>query len=300
MTDIGLAAPWWVIDAWAPVPDELTAFDLPVTGAIPAGLEGTFVRNGPNPAADPPIHPFLGDGMLHGVELAGGRAVAYRNRWVRTRQLLERAPRTLPDGRRDLTVGSGNTHVLAHAGRILALNEQSLPVEMTTDLASVGLFDFDGRLTTGMPAPRKVCPLTGELHFYGYDPFEPYLTYHRADASGRLVETVAIDLPGPRMVHEMALTATAVVFFDLPVVFDVELALAGRMPYRWDGGLPARVGVMRRTDPSRAVAWFELPPCFTFHIFGAHDDGGRIVIDLARYDRMFEDPYALPGACWHR
>jgi carotenoid cleavage dioxygenase-like enzyme len=36
----------------------------------------------------------MGDGMVHGVRLRGGRAEWYRNRWVRTPQLaaLSRAP----------------------------------------------------------------------------------------------------------------------------------------------------------------------------------------------------------------
>ena len=34
---------------FAPVPDEVTAFDLPVDGAIPPELRGRYLRNGPNP-----------------------------------------------------------------------------------------------------------------------------------------------------------------------------------------------------------------------------------------------------------
>ena len=34
---------------YAPVPDELTEFDLPVEGAIPPELDGWYLRNGPNP-----------------------------------------------------------------------------------------------------------------------------------------------------------------------------------------------------------------------------------------------------------
>jgi len=34
---------------FAPVEEELTAFDLPVTGSLPAGLNGRYLRNGPNP-----------------------------------------------------------------------------------------------------------------------------------------------------------------------------------------------------------------------------------------------------------
>lgn len=70
---------------FAPVEQELTAFDLPVTGEIPAELEGRWLRNGPNP--DSPVdaklhHWFLGKGMVHGVRLRGGKAEWYRNRYV--------------------------------------------------------------------------------------------------------------------------------------------------------------------------------------------------------------------------
>src|SRR5271157_2002549 len=33
---------------FAPVEEEITAFDLPVTGTVPAGLNGCYLRNGPN------------------------------------------------------------------------------------------------------------------------------------------------------------------------------------------------------------------------------------------------------------
>ena len=32
--------------------EEITAVDLPVTGTIPAELDGRFLRNGPNPIGD--------------------------------------------------------------------------------------------------------------------------------------------------------------------------------------------------------------------------------------------------------
>ena len=33
--------------SFAPVTEEITAFDLPVTGSLPAGLNGRYLRNGP-------------------------------------------------------------------------------------------------------------------------------------------------------------------------------------------------------------------------------------------------------------
>ena len=51
----------------APVFDERDDRDLSVTGELPAGLQGMFVRNGPNPQFAPrgKYHPFDGDGMIH-------------------------------------------------------------------------------------------------------------------------------------------------------------------------------------------------------------------------------------------
>src|SRR6266446_3055558 len=218
---------------YAPVANEVTAFDLSVQGAIPRELRGRYVRNGPNPKTGQSPHWFQGDGMLHGLALADGRARWYRNRWVRTRAFVDDARWLGEDGTRDLTVGKANTHIIAHAGRLLALVETSFPTEVTRDLETVGCVDFDGRLTMGMTAHPKICPRTGELHFFAYSFMPPFLTYHRADAGGRLVQSEAIHVPGPTMIHDFALTERHVVFMDLPLVFDLELAMAGSLPYRW-------------------------------------------------------------------
>ena len=58
---------------YAPVADELTEFDLPIEGALPAELDGWYLRNGPNPR-QATAHWFTGDGMIHGVRIEGGRA----------------------------------------------------------------------------------------------------------------------------------------------------------------------------------------------------------------------------------
>ena len=59
---------------YAPVMEEVEAFDLPVIGSIPPELQGTYIRNGANPKHGPTMHWFAGDGMLHGVRLRDGRA----------------------------------------------------------------------------------------------------------------------------------------------------------------------------------------------------------------------------------
>lgn len=71
---------------YAPVGEETTAADLEVIGEIPIDLNGVYLRNGPNPRFAPQgrYHWFDGDGMIHALQISGGKA-SYRNRWVRTR-----------------------------------------------------------------------------------------------------------------------------------------------------------------------------------------------------------------------
>lgn len=265
----------------APVPDEIDAHDLPVQGVLPPELTGRYLRNGPNPLpGEPSAHWFTGHGMVHGIRLRDGRAEWYRNRWVRT-AALEGQPMITATGI-DLSVGVANTHVVAHAGRILALVESSFPHVLTPDLETVGPCDFDGRLTTAMTAHPKTDPVTGDLHFFGYGVLPPFLTYHRLDAAGTLVTSAEIVVPGPTMAHDFAITDRHAVFLDLPMVFSFD-RLATGMPFGWEDSHGARIGVMPLDRPGE-VRWFDVEPNYVFHVGNAHTDAaGRVVLDAARY-----------------
>ncbi|MFG1609811.1 carotenoid oxygenase family protein [Actinoplanes sp. NPDC049265] len=293
-TDFHLAGPF------APVHDELTAYDLPVTGALPPELTGWYLRNGPNPRSDSK-HWFFGDGMVHGVRLEHGRAAWYRNRWVHTDSFDQpNSPIYNPDGTRNLRNGSANTHIINHAGRTLALVESSLPYELTNDLDTIGAYDFDGELADSMTAHPKICPTTGELHFFGYGSLTaPHVSYYRADAAGKLVVKQPIDVPGLTMMHDFALTASHAVFYDLPVVFD-PATVGNGMPYHWDESYGARLGVLRRNDPTAGVRWIEINPCYAFHTLNAHDTAdGRIAVHVIRHDYMWRNGSdRAPGQLW--
>jgi carotenoid cleavage dioxygenase-like enzyme len=267
---------------FAPVPDEIDAVDLPVEGTLPPELTGRYLRNGPNRLpGEEPGHLFTAHGMLHGVRLREGRAEWYRNRWVRTRA-LEGHP-FLSEAGVDLTAVPANTHVIEHAGRLFALVENGLPYEVDGELATIGPCDFGGRLTTAMTAHPKTDPDTGDLHFFGYSPFPPFLTYHRLSADGTELTSRGVDVAGPTMMHDFAVTAEHVVWLDLPMTFQWERMATG-MPFGWDEAYGARLGVMRQDDPACAVTWFDVDPCYVFHVGGAHTDAqGRVVVDGARY-----------------
>ncbi|GAB1824614.1 carotenoid oxygenase family protein [Herbidospora sp. RD11066] len=268
----------------APVPDEIEAFDLPVTGTLPPELTGRYFRNGPNPLpGQDPGHWFTGAGMIHGIRLRNGRAEWYRNRWVKTSRFTDDARYIDDQGTIDRAAVQANTNVIRHADKILALVESGFPHEMSPDLDTIGPVDFGGRLTTAMTAHPKEDPVTGELFFFGYGFFAPFLTYHRMSKDGVLVESREIPVPGPTMMHDFAITENYVVWLDLPVVFDLDLAFKGQgMPYRWDDGYGARIGYMRKSGGP--VTWVDVDPCYVFHVGNAREDSaGNIVIDAVRY-----------------
>ena len=287
---------------FAPVRDELSVTGLDVEGAIPLALAGRLLRNGPNPIAPDPgnYHWFLGNGMLHAIELRDGAAVSYRNRWVRSDDaaaLLGEEPIAgQPD---DVFIGganAANTHVVSHAGRILALVEVCLPTEVRPDLSTVGRYDFGGTLRSPMTAHPKIDPRTGEMVFFGYDiTGPPWLRYHVVDASGALVRTEPITIGGPAMVHDFAVTDTHVVWFDLPVVYDFSLLGKRPFPAEWKRGYQARVGVMPRDGGDADVRWTDIDPCYVYHPANAWNEGDRVVVDVPRYGRAFDRVLSGPS-----
>ncbi len=292
--------PFWLTGNLAPTSVENTVTELEVIGAIPPELNGRFFRNGPNPPKGVSAHWFLGHGMIHGIELQGGRANWYRNRYVRT-PLLQRedAPRIGPDGSIDRRVSLANTHVISHAGKILALEEASFPWIVSEDLETIAAHDFGGKLTTGMTAHPRICPVTGELLFFGYDAVPPYLTYHRVSADGTLVQSEAVSVKAPTMMHDWNVTRNYVVFMDLPLIFDLSLLTEqsiqeGTPPIRWSEEYGARLGVMPRNGTGSDVRWYDIDPCYVFHPMNAYEDGGRIVLDVARFPSIVLDEAHFP------
>ncbi len=295
------ATPWHLRDNNAPIDQEVTVDRLEVTGAIPTDLNGRFFRNGANPVSGWSLHWFIGDGMIHGIELAGGQANWYRNRWVRTpmfdnpgadRTELALDPETFTF---DLAVSAANTHIISHGGRILALEEGAFPYEVTPELDTVGPYTFDGALTTAMTAHPKVCPETGELLFFGmtYGIEPPYFTYYRATADGVLAQATPISVKGPSMSHDFAVSRNHTVVLDMPAVFNLELAMQGGMPFRWDPDYGARIGVLPREGDDDDVKWFEVEDGYVFHTLNAHDDGDEVVVRGCRVPEIWVDDSAM-------
>jgi carotenoid cleavage dioxygenase-like enzyme len=279
---------------YAPVSEERTETALPVTGRVPAELRGRYLRIGPNPFTEPtgPYHWFLGDGMVHGVELGGGAARWYRNRWVRTDEIARALGEQPVSGPTPPLYDASNTHVVGHARRIYALTEGCVPYELSPTLETLRRVDFGGPLPAGFTAHPKLDPVTGEMHGFAYWFAEPYLVYYVVDSSGALVRSEPITLPRPVMMHDFAISREHVLFFDLPVVFDLEVQ---PFPFRWDDATPARIGVMPRDGGDSDVQWIDIDPCYVFHPMNAYDDAGSVVVDVPKYETMMKHSRVGPN-----
>jgi carotenoid cleavage dioxygenase len=295
--------------AFAPVFAECDAEALPVAGELPHDLDGVFLRNGPNPVFEPRgrYHWFDGDGMVHAVHFRDGRA-GYRNRFVRTQDLdaERRAGRALwpgymerPDPQAPAGSGSdgwlkdtANTDLVFHNGAVLALWYQcGLPYRLDPrSLATLGPERFGGRLPRRLSAHAKVDAATGELFCFDYATAAPFLVHHLVSARGELVRSTPIELPGPRLPHDMAITTRHAILMDLPLFWDPQLLERRVHRLGFHRELPSRFAVLPRAGGP--VRWFEAEPTYIYHVVNAWEEGETIVMDAC----CVVDPGARPPA----
>lgn len=283
-------------DNFAPVKEEVTAESLEIIGSIPDDLRGMYVRNGPNPMFPPrgTYHWFDGDGMLHGVHIQDGKA-SYRNRYVRTRGLAveEKAgkalygglldPPSLQDilrGPSDMFKNAGNTALVWHDGRLLALWEAGPPHEIRVpSLETVGIHDFGGKLRHNFTAHPKVDPKTGEMRFFGYGVTGANVGYGVVDSTGVIAHTAIFPMRFAAMMHDFAITENYSLFLELPEVLSIE---PGKGMFQYKPELGGRIGVVPRRGTAREMHWFDIDSCFVFHTLNAFEDGGKIHLFACR------------------
>ncbi len=286
----------------APMTEEFTLDALAVTGTIPDALDGRYMRIGPNPLGEPNparYHWFTGDGMVHGIRIANGRALWYRNRWVRTTQVSQALGEAAKPGPR-LAETTVNTNVIGHSGRTYALVEAGgTPVELDETLDTIAHNAFDGTLKGAFTAHPHRDPATGELHAICYHAPDMNHVYHvvvGTDGRVRREEPIAVQ-HGPS-IHDCAITERFVLVFDLPVTFSTRAMLAGfTFPYRWNPDHPARIGLMPREGTAADIVWCPVDPCYVYHPCNAYDlADGSLVVDVCVHDRNSHRDYRGPDA----
>ncbi len=283
-----------------PVTEEVTVLNPTVIGELPAELDGSFLRIGPNPLGefDPARHNVLaGDAMVHGLRIRDGRVEWYRNRWVRTDRVSRAFGELAAPGPRHGLCDNCNGNLIRHAGRTYAVGDAgALPTELSGELATVARSDFDGTLPAGFSAHPEIDPLTGEMHAIAYYHELPHIQYLIIGVDGRVRKAEPISMKNTPMMHAFSLTERYAVIYDLPVTFSPAAAAAGsRLPYAWDDSHGARLGVLPREGGDADVLWMDVDPCYVFHPLNAYETDRRIVIDLIRHERVFDRDPLLPG-----
>ncbi len=309
-------APQWIYDldnpylhgVYAPTLNELDVEGLAVEGELPADLVGGYFRNGPNPVYPPKnrYHPFDGDGMVHGVYFRNGKA-AYRNRYIQTLAMS----RERTDGKSispgvmgpfDYSVSpfgikdTSNTDVFWYNGDLMTLwYNAGHPYRLDSQtLETKGYYDLQGRQQRRMSAHSKVDWSTGELLFFDYGDEPPFMTYGVADPQGRLLHEVAIDLPGPRLPHDIGFTTHYAILHDLPFFHDMDVLRQHKFRVlTFHRDIPTRFGIIPRRGQGGEVRWFECQPCYILHVTNCWEEGDWVVMDGCR--SLNPMPDAQPG-----
>jgi len=261
-----------------------------IHGALPADLDGCYIRGGPNPTLNqfgsPTYHEFEGDGLMHACDLKEGSG-SYRSRYISTRRRCIEQQRGKKIGimeaaQKDGTLlGQANTSLVYHANKLLALYEVDKPYVISpADMSTEGQLTYDGRLKHSVTAHPKVCPDTGELVFFGYDMFAPMLHYGLADKEGNLVRSFDVPTQGkkPVMMHDMAITSRYSLLLEFPLYFDPKRAKEGNVPYVQDDASPTHFGILRRhAESAGEVRWFTGASAMSFHNANAWEDGDDVI-----------------------
>ena len=277
---------------------ECNARDLTVIGNIPKTLNGVYLRNTQNPVHEPlgTYHAFDGDGMLHLMSFKDGRC-EYRNRFVPTKGFVEeqqagaalyaglidnaRLAKRPGWGARGGLRDTAATDVIVHAGSALATFYQcGEPYRLdarTLEFKGTAAWG-DQVMPDGISAHPKVDPDTGELLFFNYSKTAPYMHFGVVDANDTLVHYVPVELPGPRLPHDMVFTRNYAILNDFPLFWDPDLLAQGKHKVVYRPELASRFAIVPRLGKPGEVRWFEASPTYVLHWLNAWEEGDEIVV----------------------
>lgn len=273
-------------------------FDIEVDGDLPAELSGTYYRVGPDPQLPPRLGEdifFNGDGMVSMFRIDSGH-VDFKQRYIRTDKFVaERAARKALFGAyrnpytddpsvAGMIRGTGNTNLVYHAGKFLALKEDSPPVALNPHtLETEGNWDFHGSLTSAtFTSHPKVDQVTGEMICFGYaakGETTRDIAYYVVNKAGEVVHEIWFQAPYSSMIHDFVVTEDYVAFPIVPITSNLTWLKEGKPHFQWDPNKEVYIGVLPRYGDARDVRWFRGPTKYSTHIFNSFSAGTKIHID---------------------
>ncbi len=274
--------------------------DLVVEGTLPDDIQGSWYRSIPDPQYPPMLGDDVylsGDGMVSLFRFENGR-VSLRMRYVRTeRWKNERAAGRSLSGRyrnpftddpsvRGKGRGVANTTPLYHAGRLIALKEDSLGWELDPQtLETRGEWNYGGKLRSQTMTPHpRIDPDTGELFFFGYEAgglATRDVAYCIADAAGELRSEQWFEAPFCALMHDFVVTKEHAIFPCFPLTADLERLRQGGPHWVWQPELGTQIGIMPRAGSVSEMRWFSAPACSGFHHVDGFTQGDLVHVDMS-------------------
>ena len=282
-------------------------------GVIPDVVSKTiFARVGPNPMFEPKYgyHLFDGDGMIHWVSFENSTAV-YRNRFVKTLKVRaeESAGRSLypnPIGyflkpfailrlgfnyilqllciipfihKSELSVA--NTNIIQHSSEILAMCEGGLPYSLKftpSELQTNGVHSYNGFVKDSFTAHPKINPRDSWMYGMGSNGSNEICIYV-FDQNGKPHHKFGVDFRYPILMHDLAITSKHIILLDMPLMYQMDLILQGKMPVCFDKSFTSRIGVIEMDDvDGSSLKWYTVPgeSFLISHVVNAYSELNKI------------------------
>lgn len=300
-----LQPPW----ATQPIRLEGEIADLPVYGAIPPEIDGTFYRIMVDPFY-PPLPenniPIEGDGNVCAFRIHNGR-VDMKTKYVDTERLklerkanrrlfgLYRNPFTHHPCVRAAVDSTANTNLVMWAGHLLALKEVALPYAIDPDTLETLSYDPFGQVKAKtFTAHPKVDPYSEELVVYGYEAkslMSSDIVVYALDKDGNKRNEQWLKGPWPGMIHDCAITENFIILVMWPFEADMDRIRAGKHHWAWNPDRPASfIVVARRPGKYLPPGWkegesrvYEWENCICMHTAGAwEDEDGKLYMESSR------------------
>lgn len=295
------SAPGW-LRAFRALPRQHGFEPLRVEGAVPEELRGSLYRVGPwtfDVHGRPYQHWFDGDGGMLGVRFGAdgvrGAARMVDSPTIVTERQAHRqrfgaygTPTPLLHRLRNVRKNSANTSVMAWNGKLYALFEASLPVEVSQeDLSTLGETDLDGAVVESFSAhPHRVPSRKASYNFgirYGRETTAELYALPDGQKARRLG---AVKLPGATMVHDFIATDRYLVFFLSPLRLNLFRMLLRMGSYsenlRWRPDAGTEVMVVPIDDVEHPVR-ISTDAFYVWHFANAYEAGDTLVVDYVHY-----------------
>ena len=281
-------------------------YEPTVTGKLPAGLAGTFYRNGPgvfSRGAERKGSITDGDGMIRMYRFNNGK-VSYRSRLVQTDKLREEQAAgkyvygtwtsPLPPGGKR-TQGSPNqagVTTVVRNGKLYAHDEVNPPWTLNPDtLESLGTDNVGIANPSGLKAHTRVDAKTGEWVLFdtSFDRTAPSHSAYIVSADGKTTtkRTIPVGANVPlTYMHDFFVTGANVMLHLQPAMPDFAKLQRG-VPFAtsltWQADKGTKLAILSKANGVEPII-VETESRWMWHSVNAFERGNEIVADFVGYD----------------